>query len=94
MPNWYAEDDDGHLRCYFDDDSGHELCDCAASHAASHAKWERQRNMKPLPEWLQEIADARVWTLDAQQAYYDRDEDDRDEDDYDDYWGFFGPDGP
>jgi hypothetical protein len=82
MPNWYAEDDDGHVRCYFDDKNGHELSDCDTFHAASYAKWERQRNTKPLPAWLQKVADARVFV--PSQAYYDRKESDDPDYDLDD----------
>lgn len=90
MPNWYAEDDNGHTRCYYGGQA-HELSECDRTHTALHAKWDKQRNMKPLPASLQKVADARVFVVD--QAYYDHDEDDRYEDDYD-YWDFFGPDGP
>jgi hypothetical protein len=89
MPNWYAEDDDGHVRCYFGDKNGHELDECDVVHKRLHEKWERQRNMKPLPTWLQKVADAQTWTLNAQQAYYDRDEDVPDDDPWNDSRDWF-----
>lgn len=72
MPSWYVEDDDGHLRCYYGG-SGHELSECDAVHAALHKKWDHQRNMKPLPEWLQQVADARVFV--PNDDYYRRSDD-------------------
>lgn len=73
MPNWYAEDDSGHTRCYFGDIHGHELSECDGVHAALYRKWARQRNIKPLPAWLQQVADARIFV--PNDNYYSRSED-------------------
>ncbi len=80
MPNWYAESDDGSVRCYFGDPNGHDLDRCAVVHEVLFKKWEYQRNMRPLPDWLQEVADSRTWSLDEQQSYYTYSSEDEDYD--------------